>query len=135
VVAALAAGADVAATVARFERADVSAMEVNDASCVRAAIAARRDLLVIAAVDSSGTDPLLVATAAAELAQAGADVIAVTGPADAAVLEAVHRAVPSVPLAPTAGSGALAEPLGLTLAGVGLLLDRSVPLTARREEG
>lgn len=125
VVAALAAGADVAAAVARFERAGVSAIEVSDASCVRAAISARRDLLVIAAVDASGTDPLSVAKAAAQLAEAGADVIALTGPAGGALLEAVHRAAPQVPLAPTAGSGALPELLGLTLAGVGLLLDRS----------
>lgn len=126
VVAAVAAGADVAAAVARFERADVSAIEVTDASSARAAIAARHDLLVIATVDASGTDPLSAGKAAAELAVAGADVIALTGPVDGALLEAVHRAAPHVPLAPTAGSGTLPETLTLVLAGVGLLLDRPV---------
>jgi 2-polyprenyl-6-methoxyphenol hydroxylase-like FAD-dependent oxidoreductase len=130
VVAAVAAGADVAAAVARFERANVSAIEVAGASSTRAAIAARNDLLVIATVDASGAGPSSVGKAAAELAEAGADVIALTGPANGALLEAVHRAVPHVPLATTAGSDVLPEPLGLILAGVGLLLDRSAALSA-----
>jgi 2-polyprenyl-6-methoxyphenol hydroxylase-like FAD-dependent oxidoreductase len=129
VVAGVPAGADVADAVTRYERAGVSAIEVSDARSVAAAVAARHDLLVIASIDA-GAGTRSIASSAAGLAEAGADVVALTGRSDADLLESVHRAAPAVPLACTVDEGDLPVPLDLTLAGVGLLLDRSTaPIT------
>lgn len=129
VLAGLPDGMAVARAVARFERAGVAALEVRHPSDVAAAVQARRDLLVVAAVDASGTTAGEAASVATKLAEAGADVIAVEGTRDLDFLGALHHAA-GVPLAITAAAP-LPRSLDLGLAGVGLLIDRQRPTSQR----
>jgi 2-polyprenyl-6-methoxyphenol hydroxylase-like FAD-dependent oxidoreductase len=130
-VAALPAGADVAETVARYERAGIAAIAVHEPGHAVAALAARQDLLVVGVLDATEHPADKLVAAAAEFAEAGADVVALTGTTDIALLDAVHAGVSAVPLAVSARDGELPSRLQLTLAGVGLVLDRvTVPASA-----
>lgn len=123
-------GADLAELVARCERAGAAAIELSDPVQVKAAVARRRDLLVIGTVDVSGRAAAHAVGDAVALCSSGADVLAVTGTRDLADLDVLHRAAPDVPLAVTAYAGQLDDRIALTLAGVGLVLDRTAAVPA-----
>lgn len=117
------AGTDVAEAVRRVERGDGAAVELRDASQVRAAVAARRDLLVIATVDATGREADQIIPDVRAMVDAGADVVTLDGTTDADLTRKVHLAAPEVPLA-LIGSQ-LPSRLAMTLAGVGLVLRRA----------
>lgn len=124
----------IAGVVRHFEHGDVAAVVIPDAGrltadVVAAAISARRDLLVIAALpagtgERAGEGPGAdLPDAARSLAAAGADLVGVVG-AVLADLQAIHKAIPGVPLALIADSDAPLPTLQqLTLAGVTIILE------------
>jgi 2-polyprenyl-6-methoxyphenol hydroxylase-like FAD-dependent oxidoreductase len=101
--------AAVASETAALERSDVAAVEIADhgdadASVVSAAISAahgaRRDILVLATVGPvASADPVAFAIErGARYVAAGADLLGLVGIVDLDELQAIHRAVPQVPL-------------------------------------
>lgn len=122
IVAALPRHGDVAELVGRCERAGVAAVEVAGPAAVAAAVAARRDALVVAAVDASDADIESLSGQVTALVAAGADVVALAGTSDTGLVGKIHLGEKAVPLAVTGQS--LPDRLTLSLAGVGLVLDR-----------
>ncbi|WP_245546120.1 FAD-dependent oxidoreductase [Nocardia higoensis] len=127
VVAALPEHGEVAELVARCERAGVAAVEVTGTEDVAAAVAARRDALVMATVDASSGDIQALTDEVSALVAAGADVVALTQTADAGLVGKIHLGEKAVPLAVTGQS--LPDRTTLCLAGVGLVLDRETLAT------
>ncbi|WP_200926085.1 FAD-dependent monooxygenase [Agreia sp. Leaf283] len=139
--------AAVASETAALERSDVAAVEIADhgdadasvvAAAVSAAHTARRDILVLATVgpvDASGadTDPVAVAIErGTQYVAAGADLLGLVGIVDLDELQAIHQAVPQVPLVlltpPDAELASLQE---LMLAGVRIVIEGArVPAAA-----
>lgn len=111
--------------VTRFERSDIAAIMLTGADDVAEAVAARSDLLVIADLNPGDQQLDAVLNAAAELVRAGADIVAVSGSPALDLIDRVHQAVPSVPLALGIVPDETTDAVRLGLAGVCLLLQRS----------
>lgn len=109
----------------RAEQAGFAAVEVSNAGAVAEAVATRRDLLVLGCVETTGRSVQEQVGEAVVLAGAGADIVALIGARDLDSVAAMRRAVPGVTLALTLTPDQRPDLLDLTLAGVGLLLDRS----------
>jgi 2-polyprenyl-6-methoxyphenol hydroxylase-like FAD-dependent oxidoreductase len=122
---------EVAGFVARAEREDVPVVLVTiatgtvDADHVRSAHEARRDVLVAAEI--TGSEDEMAKSGAAAVA-AGADLLTLRGCPDLAVLVALHRSVPDVPLALLdVDVDRLPSSIDLALAGVGLVATEESP--------
>lgn len=124
---------DVVRAVIAFEQAGIAAVELADegavdtavfASAIESAAAARRDVLVLATTGPFDSEPVASAIARAQhYVAAGADLIGLVGITALEDIDAVHRAVPEVPLVLIASAGADLPALSdLQLAGVGLVL-------------
>jgi 2-polyprenyl-6-methoxyphenol hydroxylase-like FAD-dependent oxidoreductase len=129
---------DIAKLVAAAERNDIGALVIDSAKAasvaelhVRAAHAARRDLLVFATVEANDKG----VEAARHLAAAGADAIAVEGFPGAGLVEKLHAAVPGVPVVLIEPGADLPNATELVLMGVNLILARpslpSMPISER----
>ncbi len=124
---------DVVRAVVAFEQAGIAAVEIPDGggidvdvvvSGIEAAAAARRDVLVMATTGPAG-DPAVddVIARARRYVAAGADLVGLVGLTELSDIDAVHRAVPEVPLVLVVAEGDGFPPVpDLQLAGVGLVL-------------
>ncbi len=99
--------------------ADTAAVDATlTADAVATAVAARRDVLVLAGVEGADEETLI--TRGRAFVAAGADLLVVPV-TDLGAIDRLHRALPEVPLV-VRQSGDLAAPAELYLAGVGLVL-------------
>ncbi|MFM2281113.1 MAG: hypothetical protein RLZZ444_3344 [Pseudomonadota bacterium] len=102
------------------ERQNVAAIVISDESRVRAAHCARNDTLVIGLVEE--TDAEAAIASGRVLAAAGADLVGFPGSSALDMIDAVHRAIPGVPLALLGGGHAdRADDVSLTLSGIRLV--------------
>lgn len=122
----------VALAVKRLERGGVSGVHITEqadacvesvAAAVRAALSVRRDMLLLVSL-ASGQDIQGAIARSATYVSAGADLIGFVDVVETSQLQAIHAAVPQVPLVLIKKTGtATPEHELLTLAGVGLLLE------------